>query len=226
FASGASGHPEVFAPGIFFFPSENAPVCLGFGYKSVLGRGLFLQSDPINFGGGDTNLYRAMGNNPVNRIDPDGRGFLAWMIGLGLAAGALYGAYKMFYSDPINNALEALSPTEAQGLIDNLRDTNSQLSEMYNNDECPNAGNLANRGLEVSGVAGVGYVGQGSQFTPNQKAFLNTFENKAFGQNSMDAGTLAARGTLSGLSKNQASLSTEMDRNNTVINMLQQQLGK
>ena len=40
--------------------------------------------DPIRFDGGDTNIYAYVGNDPVNRTDPEGK----WA----LAAGALYGA--------------------------------------------------------------------------------------------------------------------------------------
>src|SRR5437016_5828023 len=36
------------------------------------GLGRFLQSDPIGFGGGDTNLFRYSGGNPVNQADPFG----------------------------------------------------------------------------------------------------------------------------------------------------------
>ncbi len=32
-----------------------------------------MQKDPIGFGGGDSNLYRYVGNDPVNRIDPEGK---------------------------------------------------------------------------------------------------------------------------------------------------------
>ena len=32
----------------------------------------FLESDPIGFEGGDVNLYRYVGNNPVNYVDPLG----------------------------------------------------------------------------------------------------------------------------------------------------------
>ena len=34
--------------------------------------GTFISEDPIGFGGGDANLYRYVGNNPVNYSDPYG----------------------------------------------------------------------------------------------------------------------------------------------------------
>jgi RHS repeat-associated protein len=39
-------------------------------YSAELGR--FLQTDPIRFSAGDGNLYRYVGNNPINLIDPFG----------------------------------------------------------------------------------------------------------------------------------------------------------
>jgi hypothetical protein len=39
-------------------------------YDSTTGR--FLTRDPIGFGGGDANLYRYVGNNPLNAVDPWG----------------------------------------------------------------------------------------------------------------------------------------------------------
>ena len=39
-------------------------------YDPELGR--FLSEDPIGFEGEDVNLYRFVGNNSVNRVDPDG----------------------------------------------------------------------------------------------------------------------------------------------------------
>ncbi|MCP4911513.1 MAG: hypothetical protein GY909_00225 [Oligoflexia bacterium] len=39
-------------------------------YNPVTGR--WMQKDPVNFGGGDTNLFRYVNNNPVNYIDPEG----------------------------------------------------------------------------------------------------------------------------------------------------------
>jgi RHS repeat-associated protein len=40
-------------------------------YSPDIGR--FLQGDPTSFGGGDSNLYRYCGNNPVNRMDGTGQ---------------------------------------------------------------------------------------------------------------------------------------------------------
>ncbi|MCE9588884.1 MAG: RHS repeat-associated core domain-containing protein [Verrucomicrobia bacterium] len=39
-------------------------------YSATLGR--FLQTDPIRFQAGDINIYRYVGNGPVNGIDPSG----------------------------------------------------------------------------------------------------------------------------------------------------------
>lgn len=35
-------------------------------------KGRFLSEDPIGFGGGDANLYRYVGNDPVKVTDPSG----------------------------------------------------------------------------------------------------------------------------------------------------------
>jgi RHS repeat-associated protein len=43
-------------------------------YSAELGR--FLQTDPIRFKAGDMNLYRYCGNDPVNKMDPDGQQYL------------------------------------------------------------------------------------------------------------------------------------------------------
>jgi RHS repeat-associated protein len=34
--------------------------------------GAWISTDPSRFAAGDTNLYRAFGNNPINRVDPSG----------------------------------------------------------------------------------------------------------------------------------------------------------
>lgn len=59
------------------------------------GLGRFLQSDPIGFGGGDANLFRYCGGNPVNGSDPSGlinwttvgRGTLTTIGGVGTMVG-------------------------------------------------------------------------------------------------------------------------------------------
>jgi RHS repeat-associated protein len=56
-------------------------------YNSRMGR--FLTKDPIGFAGGDVNLFRYLGNNPVNRRDPSG---LIWGEFLGRIVGPLVGA--------------------------------------------------------------------------------------------------------------------------------------
>jgi RHS repeat-associated protein len=40
--------------------------------KLIAANGTFLNRDPIGFGGGDVNLVRYVGNNPVVRVDPSG----------------------------------------------------------------------------------------------------------------------------------------------------------
>jgi hypothetical protein len=47
--------------------------------------------DPIEFKGKDANLYRYVGNDPVNRIDPKGLFFNWYTAGVGGVAGALAG---------------------------------------------------------------------------------------------------------------------------------------
>ena len=34
--------------------------------------GTFISQDPISFSAGDPNLYRYVGNNPLNQVDPSG----------------------------------------------------------------------------------------------------------------------------------------------------------
>jgi len=49
-----------------------APSCNACTYKVASGRTFFLNADPIGFKGGQ-NWYRYCSNDPINKIDPDGR---------------------------------------------------------------------------------------------------------------------------------------------------------
>jgi len=59
-------------------------------YSPELGR--FLQQDPIDFVGGDVNLFRYCGNDPVNWVDP--KGTIVWKPII-IAAWA-YNTYKVY----------------------------------------------------------------------------------------------------------------------------------
>ena len=85
YESGSIVQPFGFAGGI----QDRDTGLVHFGardYDPATGR--WVQKDPIRFAGGDTNLYAYAGNDPVNRVDPDGR-FVHILIGAG--AGALFG---------------------------------------------------------------------------------------------------------------------------------------
>jgi RHS repeat-associated protein len=51
--------------------------------------GRWFQKDPIQFDGGDTNLYGYVGGDPVNRIDPDGRVAIPAVPTIAAAAGII-----------------------------------------------------------------------------------------------------------------------------------------
>ena len=53
--------------------------------------GRFISKDPIGFGGGDVNLFRYVGNDPINWIDPYGLNPVAGVVG-GFAIGGPPGA--------------------------------------------------------------------------------------------------------------------------------------
>ncbi len=59
----SSAYQWLAAPGLYY--------CRARMYLPTHGR--WLQPDPIGFAGGDLNLYRYCGNDPVNRVDPSGK---------------------------------------------------------------------------------------------------------------------------------------------------------
>jgi RHS repeat-associated protein len=78
-------------------------------YDPTVGR--FLQPDPLGFGGGDANLFRYCGGDPVNRSDPYGLfwGLPAWAGGAIVGGGV--GAAGGFISGVVNQGLSAWSGT-------------------------------------------------------------------------------------------------------------------
>ena len=72
-------------------------------YDSDVGR--FISSDPIGFESGDVNLYRYVGNSPVNRVDPSGLASMELTALLYLA--------KLPSDDRVYNGLEFSSYNEA-----------------------------------------------------------------------------------------------------------------
>lgn len=57
-------------------------------YSAQIGR--FLQTDPIRFAAGDTNIYRYVSNNAVNWVDPEGKNPVGAVIGM--VSGGIAGA--------------------------------------------------------------------------------------------------------------------------------------
>ena len=52
----------------------------------------FLSKDPLNLASGDFNLYRYVGGDPVNWVDP--QGLKTWQLGIGFNVGGLVGSTK------------------------------------------------------------------------------------------------------------------------------------
>jgi RHS repeat-associated protein len=72
-------------------------------YSAQIGR--FLQTDPIRFAAGDVNIYRYVGNNPINYVDPDGRNPLLVTGGAGALIGGIYGGVTGGLTGGFNGAL-------------------------------------------------------------------------------------------------------------------------
>src|SRR5882762_46232 len=73
-------------------------------YNPQIGR--FISEDPLEFGGGDVNLYAYVGNNPISRIDPFG---LDWLNNLADFSAGAGSALSFGLTDVINDATGASS---------------------------------------------------------------------------------------------------------------------
>jgi uncharacterized protein RhaS with RHS repeats len=111
---------------------------LGFGlgkksaknYVPALGR--FLSSDPIGFGGGDTNLYRYVGNNPIRYNDPSGLKYRTCKRKLNGAPG-MAGPFYHEYIDFDSGSDYSFAPADGEGLFNS---TSQNKSENPGNDSC------------------------------------------------------------------------------------------
>ena len=109
-------------------------------YNPQVGR--FLSEDPIGFTGGEYNLYRYVGNNPINLSDPTGTGPLAYALclaafGINEAADSLARYYvhtnnATLYQKQIENLIRELNELDDE-LDDRSRDPASHESD---NSDC------------------------------------------------------------------------------------------
>ena len=76
-------------------------------YNAATGR--WTAKDPIGFAGGDPNLYRSVGNDPVNFIDPTGNGAVSQLLKR-VGKGALFGALGSLGSQVLGNLLVGNKP--------------------------------------------------------------------------------------------------------------------
>jgi RHS repeat-associated protein len=125
--------PYGFAGGIYFPSTKMVKFGARF-YDASVGR--WLSKDPILFGGGDTNLYGYVLNDPVNFVDPQGRS------AIGLVLGALCMAY---------DAYDTYSSMEEVRVYQNqLAALNKKISELDEENDCEKIADLKRQGLELS----------------------------------------------------------------------------
>jgi RHS repeat-associated protein len=133
-------------------------------YSASIGR--FLQTDPIRFSAGDVNLYRYVGNNPVNLADPlglwgigwgDGAGNVSWNIGWGDPT-------LLFTSDSGMDVSMAAAAT-----LDGINLFGNPLADIGAYDECDPAFQASRL---LGGIAAAAYTGR--LYTPPATLYHHT----------------------------------------------------
>ncbi|MFO0625684.1 MAG: RHS repeat-associated core domain-containing protein [Polyangiales bacterium] len=114
-ASGWMRIPFGFAGGLY----DRETGLVRFGAREYDARvGRWVSRDPALFGGGDSNLYRYCGGEPVNFIDPNGRFWLPALIGVVVVARVGYGiwqAYRLGQMKVTAMGAMSLNPTRYPG---------------------------------------------------------------------------------------------------------------
>lgn len=76
--------------------------------------GSWMGQDPIGFAGGDANLYRYVGNDPVNNTDPSGRALNLVAAGIGAGVGAIIGGGIGFVQEYLETGSLSLAASAAK----------------------------------------------------------------------------------------------------------------
>ncbi|HEY1187751.1 MAG TPA: RHS repeat-associated core domain-containing protein, partial [Gemmata sp.] len=115
--------------------------------------GQWLSQDPIGFAGGDTNLYRYVGNDPVNKTDPSGR--LAHVVvtaAVGTVIGGLVGGIGTYLET--GDLSEAAGAAARGALVGFVSGTAAGLtggaSLLVSGAVGAAAGNIVSQGIEVA----------------------------------------------------------------------------
>jgi len=82
-------------------------------YDPLMGR--FISRDPLEFSGGDYNLYRYVANNPVNYVDPNGTFLIGAVVGA--VAGAVGGYSGAHLQNPGNATGAVVSAVVGGALV-------------------------------------------------------------------------------------------------------------
>jgi RHS repeat-associated protein len=105
-----------------------------FGYRehdSITGR--WITKDPIDFSGGDSNLYGYVLNDPINFVDPSGE--WAWpvlVVGVGVTVVAVVAPIAYDFFNKIRGIIK--TGIRAPDIADDIKDFNNQCKQWKNDD--------------------------------------------------------------------------------------------